>query len=400
VLCAAIASRAIFSLIHLDVGVQWISWLPGPGTWSDYAEIYVPQLKLLASGYMLYRDIDTQYPPLFLYSMLSLYDLAGSKAAWIPIVLADASTAPIIYLIVRRFSTTKIALLAGLGYAFSPVALVNEGYLWLSSQPMTFFLMLSILLLNKGRPVWSAGTLAIAALFSQEALFVLPAYLPFVAAKFRNSLPKAGGLFALTFFGVLAPFLAQAPKAVLHHLPFWEPFNIGPSEPSRLPTPPPSAAVVQTCANTLVPNANTATACGSIVNFQAYAQYTQIARIDAMAAFVAPFLFVLFAVGLVAVRRSPNILELVCAYSFIGGLFIFSALVHPVLAYYFVPVYALILASVTNGRSLLVGLAAVTLGFLAGEGPFQFIIPVACIFAFTLIQDSRSRTLASEPTEP
>jgi len=357
----------------------------------------MPQLKYLASGFMLYRDIDTQYPPLFLYSMLPLYNLAGEKAAWIPIVLADALTAPVIYLVVRKFSTEKIALIAGLGYALSPVALVNEGYLWLSSQPMTFLLLLSILLLRRDRPVLSAGTLAIAALFNQEVLFVLPVYLAFTAAKFRPSLPKAGGLFALTFFGVLSPFLVQAPKAVLHHLPFWEPINIGPSEPSRLPTPAASAVVNfgQSCTNTLVPNIYTGTACGNIVNFQAYAWYMQVARIDAMAAFLAPFLFVLFAVGLVAIRRSPNVFELTCAYSFIGGLLIFSALVHPVLAYYFVPVYALILASMTNGRSVLIGLAAVTLGLLAGEGPFQFIIPTICIFAFTLIQDSSPRALAT-----
>ncbi len=347
---------------------------------------------------MLYRDIDTQYPPLFLYSMLPFYDLARGSAAWIPIALADAFTAPVVYLLARRFSTEKVALMAGLAYAFSPVALVNEGYLWLSSQPMTLFLLLSVFLLRKGRPVVSAATLAVAILFNQEALFVLPAYLIFVA-KSQASLVRSGGSFVITLFGGLSPFLIQAPKAALNHLAF---INLGSTEPSRLQTFTPSnlVSIGQPCQYTLVPRVYTGTVCGDVANFKAYAWFLQISRVDAMAAFIAPLLFVLFAAGLIAVRRSPNILEMACAYAMIGGLFVFQAMVHTSFAYYFVPVYALILASVTNRWSLIVGLAATTLGFFSGEGAFQFIIPMTCIFAFTLMQDGSLRPLAAATEYP
>jgi len=401
VLCAAIASRVIVSLVHLDIGVQWVSGVPGTGIWNDFTEIYLHQVKYLSQGYMLYRDIDTQYPPLFLYSILPFYDLGGASAAWIPIALADALTAPLVYLIARRFSTEKVALVAGLAYAFSPVALVNEGYIWLSSQPMTLFLLISLFLLRGGRPLLSGGALAIAVLFNQEAIFVLPVYLVFIA-KSRASLFKSGGFFAFTLFGGLSPFLLQAPKAVLIHLAIWLPFNIGPSEPGRLPvfTPSSMVSIGQPCEYTVVPHVYSGTICGEIANFKAYAWFLQISRLDAMAAFIAPILFVLFGAGLIAVRRSPRILEMASAYSIIGGLFIFSALVHTSFAYYFVPVYALILASVTTRRSLIVGLAATTLGFFAGEGPVQFIIPIACIFAFTLIQDGSLRSSATSPGNP
>lgn len=399
-LCAAVGSRVIVSLVHLEFGLQWVPGLPGPTIWGDFTGLHVPDLKYLAAGFMLYRDIDTQSPPLFLYSLLPFYDLGGANLAWVPVALSDAITAPVIYLIVRRLSTEKVALMAGLGYALSPVAIVNEGYIWMNTQPMTLFLLLSILLLKEGRVVLSAGTVAVALLFNQEALFVLPIYLAFIAVKSRTSLPRAGGMFVLTIFGVLSPFLVRAPRAVVNHLAFWEPFGgVGPSEPGLLPAdqnPVSVTHIAQTyipppCGSTLVPNLFTGTACGNVSNFQVYLQNVQLEKIDHVASFLVPFLIVLFAATLVTVRRSPNILEMACAFSFIGGLWVFSVSVHATWGYYFVPVYALIFASISNGRSLLVGLTAVTLGFFAPEGAFQFIIPVTCLFVLTMIQESSLR---------
>lgn len=353
------------------------------------------QLKYLSEGYLLYRDVQYNSPPLFLYSMLPFYNLGGTTAAIVPIVLADALTAPVIYLIVQKVSSEKVALLAGLAYAFAPVALVNEGYLWLTSQPMTLFILLSMLLLKKDRPALGAGALAIAALFNQEALFILPVVVIYMI-KSKISLFKPGGLFALTFLGGLSPFMILAPSATLGHLLFF-PVNLGPPEPSRLHPGTPSAVVSipQPCSYTVVPHVYSGTFCGDIANFKAYAWFLEVSRIDAMAAFIAPLLFLVFAGGLIAIRRSPNILEMACAYSIIGGLFVFSAVLHTSLGYYFVPVYALILASVTSRWSFIVGFGATVLGYLAGEGPFQFIVPIACIFVLALMQDV---SLRSSPT--
>lgn len=369
--------------------------------WNDFDVLYLVQLQHLSQGYLLYRDVDYNAPPLFLYSMLPFYEIGGSKAAMIPIVLADALTAPVIYVIVRKVASEKVAMLAGLAYAFSPIALVDEGYLWLTSQPMTLFILLSVLLLKKDRPVLGAVALAIAGLFNQEALFILPVFVAYMI-KSKFSLLRPAGLFALTFVGALLPFVVLAPNATLGHLLFF-PVNLGPPEVSRLPTyiPPVAPSAEQSCSYTAIPHVYSGAVCGEIANFKAFAWFIEVSKIDSVADFVAPFLFLLFAAGLFVVRRSANILELASAYSIIGGLFAFSVvLLHTTfgnyfsLAYYFVPVYALILASVTSGRSLVVGCAAMTLGYLAGEGPFQFIIPTACIFAFTLMQDASLRASA------
>jgi uncharacterized membrane protein len=366
--------------------------MPGPSLWSDYAFLYLPQLKYLASGLLLYRDFAYSYTPMFLYSMLPFYELGGGYAAWIPIVVADALTAPVVYLIVRRFSTEKVALIAGLGYAFSPVALANEGYLWMSSQPMTLFLLLSILLLKKDRQVLSAFVLAIAVLFKQEAVLVLPVYLIFWDLKSRKSLPTAAGVFVLTVLAGLSPFLIQAPKAVLNHIFYWLPFSIGKSEPALAPTPY-IGSLAQTCVSATVPSYHIGAICGNLVNFPALSWYAQIGTVNAVAGFVAPFLLLLFAVGLIAIRHSPTFFQMACAYACIAGFFVFGTLVHGVFGYYFIPVYALILSCVTNGRSLLVALVALTLALFAPEGPFQYIIPVTCIFTLAMIQDSSRRNL-------
>lgn len=375
----------------MQFGILWPSWLPGPSLWSDFT-VYLTQLKYLSEGFLPYRDFAYAYPPLFLYSMLPFYNLAGGYAASIPIVLADALTAPVVFLIVRKFSTERVALAAGMAYALSPVSLINEGYIWLSPQPMTLFLLLSVYLLQDRKPVLSSLALAIAVMFKQEAAFVVPAFLVFMVINYRASVAKAAGVFTVTVVGVLSPFLVEAPRALLNHTAYWLPFSPGPSEPSRMAVTVTSQAnpIIQTCANTAVPYLYTGSICGDIVNFQAWSQYLYISKIDSIAAFIAPLLFVVFGVGLIAVRRSPVILQMVSAYSCIGGFFLFATLVHGVLAYYFVPVYALILACSTDARSLGIGVIAAILSAIAPEGPFQFIIPTTALFVIAMIQDSMS----------
>jgi hypothetical protein len=81
-----------------------------------------------------------------------------------------------------------------------------------------------------------------------------------------------------------------------------------------------------------------------------------------------------------------------CAYSCLGLLLAFSNLIEPALAYYFVPVYALIFASVTDARTLAVGGATAILSATIPEGPFQFILALASLFLITIFQDLSSRT--------
>ena len=123
---------------------------PGLEIYHDFYGYYVTQLIDLSKGMIPYKDFAYSYPPLFLYSLYPFFKLGGEYAASIPILLADAATSPLIYVIVRRFASERISLAAGISYAISPFFLIYEGYLWFSSQPMTFFLLLALyLLFNK-----------------------------------------------------------------------------------------------------------------------------------------------------------------------------------------------------------------------------------------------------------
>jgi hypothetical protein len=160
---------------------------PGLEIYHDYYDYYVPQMVDLSKGLIPYRDFGYSYPPLFLYSLYPLYLIGGSSAASVPIWLSDAATVPLIYLFALRYTSQKLSLVVGISYAFSPFFLLYEGYLWFSSQPMTFFMVLGIYFLFTKRFVWSAAIFAVSVLFKQEAILLLPIYILMYA---RNCPPK------------------------------------------------------------------------------------------------------------------------------------------------------------------------------------------------------------------
>jgi len=117
-----------------------------------------------------------------------------------------------------------------------------------------------------------------------------------------------------------------------------------------------------------------------------------LGTLNQIASFLAPLLLVLFAAAAFVIRRAPNFAQIISAYSLLGCLLAFANLIEPALAYYFIPVYALILASVTDKRTLAVGIGTAVLSGTAPEGPFQFILPLASLFLITILQDFSSRT--------
>ncbi len=132
-------------------------------------------LRLLAAGDLPYRDFTYSYPPLFIYSLFTFYEI-GTKLAALPIIVADALTAPLIYLMIKRTWSERLAVAASVVYIFSRFALVFEGISYLSEQPMLFFLLLSFVLLVGKKAKASAIALALGIMFKQDALFVLPVY--------------------------------------------------------------------------------------------------------------------------------------------------------------------------------------------------------------------------------
>lgn len=371
----AIAVRVVLSLLQISYGEHRI---PGVALndWSDFYLIYAPWFGFLHHGLLPYRDFPTyKYTPLFLYILYPFFLAGGGHAAAVPMVASDAATAVVVYLVVGRFAGTKIAFAAGLTYALSPFILYEADYLWLSSQPMTLFMLLAVYLFRENKPTLSMASLAVAVMFKQEAVFILPAFLVLYAKEYKKEALKGIGVFALIVFVLSLPFLIVAPLDYIYgvnYLPIQEIINLGPREAS--------IPIASQIVNSVPPSPPSLSAQGP-----AYASFLGI--LDRMANFLNPLLLALLAPALYAVRKTPHFLELSCAYSLLLFLTLYSILVAPTYAYYFVPVYAVIFASIRNARTLAVGVATTLLSLLAPEGPFEVIPPLVCLFFIIAFQD-------------
>jgi 4-amino-4-deoxy-L-arabinose transferase-like glycosyltransferase len=385
---AALAVRIMVSLIQISYGEQRIPGLP-PNNWSDFYGVYAQWLGFVHKGLLPYRDIISyKITPLFLYSLYPFYVAAGAHAAAIPIVVSDAATAVLVYLIAKRAAGNKIAFAAGLIYSLSPLVLYEIYYLWLSSQPMTFFMLLAVYLLKENRPILSIAFLAVAVMFKQEALFILPAYLLLYAKEYRKEIPKGLVLFLAIFVTVSLPFLIIAPKDYIYGINYFpNVINLGPREPSPL-------------AASQIFNAPPSNPIPVVVQGPVWASYLGI--LGRMGSVLSPLLLVLLVPALYAIRRSPHFLEMLCTYSLIAFLAAYSVLVGSTLAYYFVPAYALIFASIVNLRTLGLGVAAALLSVAIPEGSIQAILPLVCLLLMTALQDplqsSRAKGTTSLPT--
>src|SRR5208282_6661796 len=110
-------------------------------------------------------------------------------------------------------------------------------------------------------------------------------------------------------------------------------------------------------------------------------------RLDQVASFLEPLLLLLLAPALYVSRRASNFFQMLCVYSLLVSLVLFADFVEPSLGYYFVPVYALIFASVVNRLTLVGAIVTALLSLTITEGPFQVILPVGCLFFLIAVQD-------------
>ncbi len=400
ILGVALGVRVVIALVQSTYGLSGIPWL-ALSAWGDFNGVYIPWLSLVQHGYLPYRDFYTyKYTPLFLYVLYPFYS-AAAQAASIPIVLADAATAVCVYLLAKTVTGPRIAFAAAMVYALSPFVLYYEDYLWLSSQPMALFIVLAIYLLNTDRPLLSSASLAVAVMFKQEAVFVLPAYvILYVRSHGKKVLPGLIVFLAVVFV-VSFPFLILAPRDYLFVLSYYPFFGVIPAsqlEPGLVGALTTSASsgltgyTPQACGVQTIPGLYTGTICGSIINLQEFASSIVLGKLNQIGFILSPLLLALLAPALSSVRKAPNFSQMLCTYSLLGGFVAFSTFVEPSLAYYFVPVYALMFAAIVDVRSLALAIATALLSLILPEGPYQVILPIGYLFGLVLLQDAtRSR---------
>ena len=122
----------------------------------------------IASGSMLYRDhisyINTyHYPPVFLYTLGGIYYLFGVNILIVKGVLAvfNILAGLLIYIIARHAFDAKQALFALLLFLANPLT-ISAVYIGYCDNFVVFFILLSIYMLIRERPLLAGAALAVA----------------------------------------------------------------------------------------------------------------------------------------------------------------------------------------------------------------------------------------------
>jgi hypothetical protein len=198
--------------------------------YQDYKYLYLSDVKRFLEGQMLYKDFHSAYPPLWMYTLAAAVKINPSYwGAAVPLVIFDALTAPLTYLIACRLVDVRWSTIIGVVTALAPAALWYNSILWLNPPPSTFFLLLTTYFLLAKRMKLSATSFALATLYKQTVLAALPVM---VIGVYRLSSRRSVVWFIVIFAALLLlismPYLALFPSIYLWALGF-----------PGLPTPPP-----------------------------------------------------------------------------------------------------------------------------------------------------------------
>jgi hypothetical protein len=162
-----------------------LAFRPG-GQVLDFSDFYWYRefAQLTRQGYIPYVNLWTTYPPLFPFLMIGLWRISTLLPPWeFPnlwfslllggtFLLFETGNLVLIYAIARRLSDPQQALRSTWFYLalFTPVYTLTG---WFESYPLFFFL-LSLYLLLRGRPVWSALTTGVGFMIKLIPLILLP----------------------------------------------------------------------------------------------------------------------------------------------------------------------------------------------------------------------------------
>jgi 4-amino-4-deoxy-L-arabinose transferase-like glycosyltransferase len=393
----AFGARLVTLFVRWHAGLN-IDYNPQLGTYDDFAGYYVNWLQSLSSGLLPYKDFFYQYPPLFLYSLFLPYYLGGPWAAAIGIILADTGSAVVISLIAVKLTDPRIALIAGIGYALNPFALLYEGYVLFSLEPMLLFVLLTILLLRENKLLWSAASLALAIMFMQEAIGLLPAYLIYLRRYDRKSIAKAAILFVGIIVVISLPFLILTPAQYFNSMTF------RPGTDTSLPTLAASVATASTSAPT--------TSCSftqdltRLVESCSYDGTTTVITAAIPASYQAATIFgdifviallpmaVLVLPALYSIRKKNTFLEMSAAYSIAICLTVvaLSASYVPLQdfnRYAFLPVYAILLVGGVSRKATLTALGFAGISLVLPPGAIQLVLPFLAIMIVMVVDDLR-----------
>jgi len=399
--------RIALTWFHITHGSQAFGTLY---PFADFEGYVQPQLGFLAQGLLPYRDFAYSLTPLFLYALYPFYSIGGMTAATIPIIGADAVVPVVIYLTAKEVGGRRVGIIAGLVYAFSPLALFYEGLIWMNSEPALLFALLSLYFMQQKRASTSALALGIAVLFNQSTLALVPVAILWQLRETRRQFARSSFLFLATLLIGSLPFLLLMPLPYLQEVSFGilgalKPgpgfhyvggnFDIAAITNSTLAS---SAARLEslqasgTCTGliNLLTDVETCAANGTIF----YSVNHPQGFLGALGLFSDKVGFLLM-VGMTmlaipalwVIRRAANFYLTTSVFSSIAFLVVYSAEAHPVIRYYLLLPYALLLVSSVKWRHLTVPIVAMVVSIFTPDGNFQLMLLLGSLLLFITLQE-------------
>lgn len=165
------------------------------------------------------------YPPFNVYIFWAFGSLANTLginiATMIKVVpnLFDLGTSALIYFFVRRQAPFKVAVVSTALYAFNPAVIFNTAVWGQFDAVYTFFLVLSLMLALKSKPVPSAAVFALGLLTKPQGIALLPLVALLIYMKSGvKQLAYSVAAFAATVFVVVLPFEVGNPVTFLYNV--------------------------------------------------------------------------------------------------------------------------------------------------------------------------------------
>lgn len=198
---------------YSDFLYYYVDWIQGwfEDNWYPYTD-----WALTINGESIYKY---SYPPIFLYFLVLIWR-SGMNQLWMafPMILADASCAGMVFLIVKKIfrknNNSAIALFAGLVMSLSPINIIYDGVFWLNPGPVTLFTLVSFYFLVKKKWRQTFFWLAIATMTKQNALFfAYPVFMVMLGERVKKEGVKRGTLNSImnAFYYIIICFLCSIP---------------------------------------------------------------------------------------------------------------------------------------------------------------------------------------------
>lgn len=204
----------IFLVLYLFAGSLNYS-LPDFQNFAKAAE-RISQGKLLYRNHIRYLNI-YHYPPVFLYGLGGVFWLFSSSFFTAKAFLAvfNVLSGMIIYLLARESLNEKYSLICLLVFLLNPFTFtaVYAGYF---DNFVVFFILLSIYLLSRSRPVWGGTALSAGFMSKLFPVILLPVFIANYL-KNRASLARLLLSFTATTILIASPFLFLAFSDFLHY---------------------------------------------------------------------------------------------------------------------------------------------------------------------------------------